>query len=513
MAKEPDERPASCGAARRRGARRRSASRRHDRHPAAHGGRRPRWRRGLAAAASRRPWSSRPEATAPRPRRQGGSLVRDRPGHRSRHRVATAVSAIRRSVTAARNRVWVGDFRDGSLWRLDPARGDLQRFTTTGEPRDLDAPRRRPSTSQATARRIFDGAVTRYDAVTGAREAGVDLLACSVAAGRRRRLGRGLPVRRAPVDGAGRASHAGDGARAVSSGPHRPRRSAFAMRDMAVGEGCALGHRRRRRPPRLARRSADAARSAATTRLPFAPRSIAAGAGGVWVTGPMRRRRRPARRADGPRAADDPCRPRRRAASPSARERSGWRARSTATVSRIDPSTGQVVATDPGRRLAARDRRRRRRRLGDGRCRLGARSSSPHARGSPWPSRRLRLRRAGRPDRRARPTARARSRGFGDGELAGAELPFLARGARLLGTGPSDGVSADRGRRPARRARAAAARRRASTRVYIEEARRLVEDEHVDAVVSAARRVVTRELARRVSAARSSSARSGTSRR
>ena len=33
--------------------------------------------------------------------------------------------------------VWVGDFRDGSLWRLDPASGDLERFTTTGEPRDL----------------------------------------------------------------------------------------------------------------------------------------------------------------------------------------------------------------------------------------------------------------------------------------------------------------------------------------------------------------------------------------
>ena len=32
-------------------------------------------------------------------------------------------------------------------------------------------------------------------------------------------------------------------------------------------------------------------------------------------------------------------------------------------------------------------------------------------------------------------------RGFGDGELSGAEMPLLAAGARLRGTGPGGGVT------------------------------------------------------------------------
>ena len=110
----------------------------------------------------------------------GGSVVRIDPAT-DRVTSSYGLSGHPRSVTAARNRVWVGD-RDGSLWRLDPARGDLQRFTTTGEPRDLTS----LGSSIYVAgdgNTIFDGSVTRYDAVTGAREAGVKLTACSVAAG------------------------------------------------------------------------------------------------------------------------------------------------------------------------------------------------------------------------------------------------------------------------------------------------------------------------------------------
>ena len=72
----------------------------------------------------------------PGPAVTGGTIVRIDPAT-NRVSATYPVSATPGSVTTARNRVWVGDFRDGSLWRLDPVRGDLERLTTTGEPRDL----------------------------------------------------------------------------------------------------------------------------------------------------------------------------------------------------------------------------------------------------------------------------------------------------------------------------------------------------------------------------------------
>jgi branched-chain amino acid transport system substrate-binding protein len=84
--------------------------------------------------------------------------------------------------------------------------------------------------------------------------------------------------------------------------------------------------------------------------------------------------------------------------------------------------------------------------------------------------------------------------GFQEAELSGAELPLLRRGARLYGAAPTAGISA-----------AAVAGRRVELvqgcaeagehTVYIEEARWLVEREHVDAVVGGAS-VVTRDVAR-----------------
>ena len=86
-------------------------------------------------------------------------------------------------------------------------------------------------------------------------------------------------------------------------------------------------------------------------------------------------------------------------------------------------------------------------------------------------------------------------RGFGDGELAGAELPFLRRGARLLGTGPGGGVSAiDVGGRRVELVQGC--QETGEHTLYIEEARRLLENEHVDVVVGGAS-IVARELARR----------------
>ena len=279
MAKDPDERPESCSAL-------------VDEVRAALGLAQPRpaTRRriavvallaaGLAAAAATAVvLATRNDSTTTAS--TGGSVVRIDPAT-DRVTSSYGLSGHPRSVTAARNRVWVGDFRDGSLWRLDPARGDLQRFTTTGEPRDLTS----LGSSIYVAgdgNTIFDGSVTRYDAVTGAREAGVKLTACSVAAGEGVVWVAGCPLIERLSTGPGALRML-----VTKLVPYQRPASAetvrFAMHDMAVGEGWlwVIGDAVDRRVFRVDPRT-GAIRG--ITRLPFAPGAIAAGAGGVWVTG------------------------------------------------------------------------------------------------------------------------------------------------------------------------------------------------------------------------------------
>jgi streptogramin lyase len=211
----------------------------------------------------------------------GGQLVRIDPSA-NEVEASYAVSAYPGIVTTARDRVWLGDFRDGSLWRLDPRRGDLQRFTTTGEPRDLTSVGGRIYVA-GDGETILDGTVTRYDAVTGNRESGVEVLACSVAGGEGVLWAAGCPevVRLSTDRGKLRVLRR-------ESVPFQEPQSAEttrnAMRDMAVGEGAlwVIGDPVDRRVFRADRRTG---RILGITSLPFAPRSIAAGEGGVWVTG------------------------------------------------------------------------------------------------------------------------------------------------------------------------------------------------------------------------------------
>jgi branched-chain amino acid transport system substrate-binding protein len=84
-------------------------------------------------------------------------------------------------------------------------------------------------------------------------------------------------------------------------------------------------------------------------------------------------------------------------------------------------------------------------------------------------------------------------RPYEDAQLSGAELPFLRRGATLAGPGPSAGVTGLRiGRRRVELVRGC--QESGEHTVFIEEARRLIETEHVDAIVGGAS-VVARELA------------------
>ena len=282
MAKDPDERPESCSALVDEArtalglAQTRPATRRRIAAVALLAA-------GLAAAAATAVvLATRNDGTTTAS--TGGSVVRIDPAT-DRVTSSYGLSGHPRSVTAARNRVWVGDFRDGSLWRLDPARGDLQRFTTTGEPRDLTS----LGSSIYVAgdgNTIFDGSVTRYDAVTGAREAGVKLTACSVAAGEGVVWVAGCPLIERLSTGPGALRML-----VTKLVPYQRPASAetvrFAMHDMAVGEGWlwVIGDAVDRRVFRVDPRT-GAIRG--ITRLPFAPGAIAAGAGGVWVTGSIR---------------------------------------------------------------------------------------------------------------------------------------------------------------------------------------------------------------------------------
>ena len=130
---------------------------------------------------------------------------------------------------------------------------------------------------------IFDGTVTRYNAVTGAREAGVKLTACSVAAGDGVLWVAGCPFIDRLSTGPGPLRTL-----VVKRVPFQRPESAetirFAMHAMAVGESWLwiIGDAVDRRVFRVDPRSGVIR---GTTVLPFAPGAIAAGEGGVWVTG------------------------------------------------------------------------------------------------------------------------------------------------------------------------------------------------------------------------------------
>jgi hypothetical protein len=269
----------------------------------------------------------------------GGSLVRIDPAT-NRVTASFGVSAHPTVVTTARDRVWLGDFRDGSLWRLDPARGDLQRFTTNGEPRDLAAVGDYVYVA-GDAGNFIDGTVTRYDALTGARDDAVKVLACSIAGGHGVLWAAGCPLIDRISTGPGPLRVL----RAVPvpfQSPPTAENVRMAMRDMAIGEGAlwVLGDSVDRR---VFRADMQTGKLLGTTLLPFAPHSIAVGEGAVWVTGSI----------DDVVARLDPRTGRRGRTTQVGSGAGGvavgagsvWVASAIAReVTRIDPATGAVVA-------------------------------------------------------------------------------------------------------------------------------------------------------------------------
>ena len=76
--------------------------------------------------------------------------------------------------------IWMGDFREGVLWRYDPTTEILQRVVQRRAARHRRA--RRPGLCSGGRQHLL-GLVARYDAATGGRIDSIDVLACALASG------------------------------------------------------------------------------------------------------------------------------------------------------------------------------------------------------------------------------------------------------------------------------------------------------------------------------------------
>src|SRR5262245_24901417 len=253
------------------------------------------------------------------------------------------VSAHPGAITTGASRVWLGDFNDGVIWTLEPSSGELRRFTAVGQPRDLTALGDKIyvlGDNSAVFSQVFTGTIARYDAVTGQRERELDLYSCTIAGGEGVLWSMGLLGDKRLSTGPGelRILHS-------VTLPYRQPTSVettrINQRDLAIGYGSVwvLGDGIDRRMWRLDRYSG---RILATIKLPFIPRTVAAGEGGVWVTAPL----------DDRVLQIDPATNAISATIPTGRGTSGiatgagsvWVTNTIdRTVSRIDPSSAQVV--------------------------------------------------------------------------------------------------------------------------------------------------------------------------
>jgi hypothetical protein len=192
----------------------------------------------------------------------------------------TDVPGYPQAVATTAGGIWMGDFREGVLWRYDPATASLRRVSSNGEPRDIAA--LGDLVYVAVDGNASGGLVARYDAATGERKASLDLLACAVASGDGVVWAAGCPfVQRLSTD-----SQPLRKLREVAlpfTDPGTASTSRVAFRELAVGAGSlwVLGDAL---DPRLWRLDARTGRVQATIALPFPPRSAVVAGGAVWIT-------------------------------------------------------------------------------------------------------------------------------------------------------------------------------------------------------------------------------------
>ena len=176
--------------------------------------------------------------------------------------------------------LWIADFRGGVLWRYEPGARRLERITSNGEPRDLAA--LGGKVYVGADGRFLSGVVSRYDATTGVREDGIDLLACAMVAGDGVLWSAGCPaVQRLSTDR--RKFRKLHEVFLPYQTPSRVENARVQFRELAIGEGSlwVLGDALDRRIWRL---DARTARVQATIPLGFPPTSAAVADGKVWIT-------------------------------------------------------------------------------------------------------------------------------------------------------------------------------------------------------------------------------------
>ena len=236
--------------------------------------------------------------------------------------------------------LWMADFRGGVLWRYEPGADRLERVTSNGEPRDLAA--FGDKVYVGADGRFLSGVISRYDAVTGVREDGIDLLACAMASGEGVLWAAGCPaVQRLSTD-RGRLRKLVEVFLPFQS-PGTVENSRVQFRELDVGAGSlwVLGDALDRRMWRLDRRTG---RIQATIELGFAPTSVEVANGIVWITDGVRDRLVPLDPEDNELLAG--VRVGRGPSGVAAGAGAVWVANTLdGSLSRVDPRTRRVVAT------------------------------------------------------------------------------------------------------------------------------------------------------------------------
>jgi DNA-binding beta-propeller fold protein YncE len=197
----------------------------------------------------------------------------------------TPVSGAPSAVAAGGGTVWLASSEDDKLWRVRPRGGRPTRVSSVGSPHDI-AYRGGRMFVAGDGPGQFQGNVVAFDAESGNRESGVELLACSITAGAAEGVwSSGCPNVERLEPGANRLRIAKRLAlpfrEPITAGTAR-----LCQCDMATGGG-AVGVLGDALDPRVWKIDAKAGRVLGTATLPFpVGRGIAYAGGAVWVAGP-----------------------------------------------------------------------------------------------------------------------------------------------------------------------------------------------------------------------------------